>query len=257
MNWLIAANSRIYDHEKSFNDFSFIDWHQVSPKIGEGDFVYIYCARPLKKIKYKCIVERINLSKKNIRNDYEYWIDTTQYEKSLDGKYMRLKLIESIDTEKLSLDSLQMKGFLGNPQGTRRIDGEILNYIDNFFSNQAELYPDNIDPSKKIYEGAKKIIEVNRYERNKDAREKCIDHYGSNCTICSKNFFEEYGEIGNGFIHVHHKLPLSEVGVEYEVDPIKDLIPICPNCHSMLHRKMDGRYLSVEELKQLYKNNHY
>ncbi len=36
--------------------------------------------------------------------------------------------------------------------------------------------------------------------------------------------------MGEGFIHVHHLKPLSEVGYEYRVDPIRDLRPVCPNC---------------------------
>lgn len=60
-----------------------------------------------------------------------------------------------------------------------------------------------------------------------------------------------YGEIGRGFIHVHHKVPLSSIGKEYELDPIKDLVPVCPNCHAMLHRK-EPPY-DVNDLKELCK----
>lgn len=54
---------------------------------------------------------------------------------------------------------------------------------------------------------------------------------------------KQYGSLGKGFIHVHHKIPLSEIGDEYEVDYVNDLIPVCPNCHAMLHRKsMNGSF---------------
>ncbi|MEG0771017.1 MAG: HNH endonuclease, partial [Clostridia bacterium] len=62
-----------------------------------------------------------------------------------------------------------------------------------------------------------------------------------------------YGEIGKDFIHVHHLKPLNEIGEEYIVNPVNDLIPVCPNCHAMLHRKINAKYLSVEELKSLLK----
>ncbi len=58
-----------------------------------------------------------------------------------------------------------------------------------------------------------------------------------------------YGQIGEGFIHVHHLKPLSEIGQEYEVDPIEDLRPVCPNCHAMLHRKKPP--YTIEQLKDL------
>ena len=64
-----------------------------------------------------------------------------------------------------------------------------------------------------------------------------------------------YGEVGKGFIHVHHIKPISEIDKEYVVDYKKDLIPVCPNCHAMLHRKINGRNLSVDELKKLIKKS--
>tara|TARA_R110002050_G_scaffold54303_4_gene122942 strand:- start:29513 stop:29710 length:198 start_codon:yes stop_codon:yes gene_type:complete len=60
-----------------------------------------------------------------------------------------------------------------------------------------------------------------------------------------------YGEIGKGFIHVHHLTPISEIGKKYQIDPINDLRPVCPNCHSMLHRRNPP--ISVNELKEIIK----
>ncbi len=105
-----------------------------------------------------------------------------------------------------------------------------------------------IDEIEYLSEGAKKVITVNGYERNPKARKKCIDHWKAVCIVCGFDFYEMYGEIGNGFIHVHHIIPISEIGEEYEIDPIKDLIPVCPNCHSMIHRTNPP--LTIEELKK-------
>jgi len=102
---------------------------------------------------------------------------------------------------------------------------------------------------EKYFEGATKTISVNMYERNSKARNKCIEHYGCSCTVCDFNFGEEYGVLGENFIHIHHLKQLSEVGQEYQLDPINDLRPVCPNCHSMLHRRTPA--LSIYELKQL------
>jgi 5-methylcytosine-specific restriction endonuclease McrA len=79
---------------------------------------------------------------------------------------------------------------------------------------------------------------VNRYERDPQKRIQCLEHYGYNCQICGFSFEKTYGEIGKQFCHVHHIEPLSEIGGENKnLDPIKDLIPVCANCHEMLHRK--------------------
>lgn len=96
-------------------------------------------------------------------------------------------------------------------------------------------------------EGALKQITVNSYERNKEARRKCIEHYGPACVVCGFNFELFYGEIGTGFIHVHHTAEISSIGEEYEVDPINDLKPVCPNCHAMLHRVKPA--MTIEELR--------
>jgi 5-methylcytosine-specific restriction protein A len=69
--------------------------------------------------------------------------------------------------------------------------------------------------------------------------------------VCDFNFEAKYGEIGSGFIHVHHLTPLANIGKEYEVDSIRDLRPVCPNCHAMLHKKYPP--YSIEELKSICK----
>ena len=90
---------------------------------------------------------------------------------------------------------------------------------------------------------------VTTYERNPEAREACLRHHGRRCQVCGLDFELRYGEIGKGFIHVHHIVPVSEIGKEHKVDPIKDLMPVCPNCHAMLHMRTPP--LSVEQLREM------
>jgi 5-methylcytosine-specific restriction protein A len=97
--------------------------------------------------------------------------------------------------------------------------------------------PEEMTGNRTYQEGAKKQIMVNIYERNDAARRKCIQHYGLRCFICDFDFQEKYGDVGLGFIHVHHLQPLSAINEEYELDPISDLRPVCPNCHAMIHRR--------------------
>lgn len=123
--------------------------------------------------------------------------------------------------------------------------------ISNSNNNAQEtVYPDEIDGENYI-EGAKHSVTVNAYERNKNARQKCIEHYGAKCVICGFDFSEFYQGIGNGFIHVHHIKPLSEINSEYNVDPINDLRPACPNCHAVIHRFK--KPYSIEEVKKMVK----
>ena len=111
-------------------------------------------------------------------------------------------------------------------------------------------YPEDND----FYEGALMTVEVNKYERSRSARDKCIALKGCRCAVCGIDFGEKYGPAGKGFIHVHHLVPISSIGKEYKLDPERDLVPVCPNCHYMLHRKPDGVY-KVEELKQILEHH--
>lgn len=92
------------------------------------------------------------------------------------------------------------------------------------------------EPYDKL-EGKKHEASVTRYERDQGNRKKCISHYGYVCQVCGMNFEKTYGELGKDYIEVHHLHPVSQG--ERKVDPIKDLIPLCSNCHSMIHRQED------------------
>ncbi|RIX60588.1 hypothetical protein D3P08_00510 [Paenibacillus nanensis] len=102
-------------------------------------------------------------------------------------------------------------------------------------------------------EGAISRIEVNRYERNILNREACILHHGLKCKVCSFNFESFYGSIGRDFIHVHHVTPVSRLGPNYTINPVTDLVPVCPNCHAMLHKKTPP--YTVDELISIIQSN--
>jgi 5-methylcytosine-specific restriction protein A len=97
-------------------------------------------------------------------------------------------------------------------------------------------------------EGALTRIEVNRYERSSFNRQVCLRIHGSICKVCNFDFEEKYGDLGKGFIHVHHVVPVSELVPLYEINPEKDLVPVCPNCHAMIHKRNPP--YSVEEIKK-------
>ncbi len=114
---------------------------------------------------------------------------------------------------------------------------------------RVEVLPEEVVEPKKYLEGATKTISVNVYERNPQARKMCIEEYGYSCSVCSFNFQKEFGELGKGFIHVHHLQQLADIAETYQLDPIKDLRPVCPNCHAMLHRRRPA--YSITELREI------
>lgn len=123
-------------------------------------------------------------------------------------------------------------------------------YVDQEAVRNTEL------PEMLHLEGAQKQILCNRYERNPKARARCIAAQGTACKVCGFDFGIAFGEAFAGKIEVHHIKPISEIGEEYVVDPLRDLAPVCPNCHRMLHSKEGGVY-TIEELKELSKSKEY
>lgn len=124
--------------------------------------------------------------------------------------------------------------------------------------NGEVIYPDEI-PKQKVreyIEGAAKQIYVNSYERDRHARNECLKYYSEKdgcirCQICGFDFGKKYGERYQNIIEVHHIKPLSEIKGSYVVDPKRDLLPVCPNCHVVLHSEVGE---TVEELKNRMKN---
>lgn len=121
--------------------------------------------------------------------------------------------------------------------------------LDRRLDTEAGVSPDEVEPSPTYREGSRRQAWVNAYERNAEARRRCLERYGTNCVICGFNFGKKYGPLGEGLIHVHHLKPLSEIAEEYEVNPITDLRPVCPNCHAVLHRHTPAH--SIEEIKAI------
>lgn len=115
------------------------------------------------------------------------------------------------------------------------------------------VYYDDMDPNESYIEGSVLTVKVNRYERNQEARRKCIEIHGCQCKICGFDFEKVYGQVGKGLIHVHHVVPISTIKEEYQIDYEKDLIPVCPNCHAIIHRKKDP--YTPEEIRTMYKEN--
>ena len=98
-------------------------------------------------------------------------------------------------------------------------------------------------------EGARTRIEVNRYERDRRNRAAALSIHGYGCKACDMMLDEKYGPAAAGLIEVHHVTPVSELGAGYVINPRYDLVPLCPNCHSVAHRRSPP--YSVAELREL------
>lgn len=163
----------------------------------------------------------------------------------------------------LSIDILK-RGKLSQQNWTPQTSGiairsEIINELNevwfNFLEsekNQKNLSIQQYISSQKYKEGTPYEVKLTVYERNYQARKKCLEYHGYSCIACEFNFEKTYGPIGKDFIHVHHLKKNSDIGESYEINPVNDLIPVCPNCHSMIHRH--PKTLEIDEIKNLLRN---
>ncbi|MEI7590594.1 MAG: HNH endonuclease [Deltaproteobacteria bacterium] len=168
-------------------------------------------------------------------------------------------LLNPFENKILEISELK-KGNLASqswtPQSACSIKADILDELETVWSNfvnaQKKVVQESLseeEKSNEYIEGGSNDVLVTKYERNKQARNECILHHGYSCTVCSINFEEKYGEIGKNFIHVHHLTPIALHASEHAIDPIKDLVPVCPNCHAIIHRQ-DPPY-TIQNVKEM------
>jgi 5-methylcytosine-specific restriction enzyme A len=110
-----------------------------------------------------------------------------------------------------------------------------------------------ISPAEAITgfpEGAKVAVTVNRYERDRRNRAAALAIHGYVCKVCDVDMGWRYGVIAAGLIEIHHTTPVSQLGPNYVVDPAADLVPLCPNCHAVAHRR-DPPF-PIDELRGIF-----
>lgn len=228
--WLAYANREMFRHADALHEIGFICWTMHRTNFSIGDEVFLFMSDE-RRIRFKTKVVADNF----VRGDGKYRLDGGPE----DNLTYKLELEKESLSESLKEEHLFAHGFNGGKSIQHPIwnNPQLFEYIVPFFENEELPDYDEIPNPESIYEGAKKEVFVNSYERSREARKLCIEAHGCKCAACGMDFEKVYGEIGRGFIHVHHIVPISSIGKEYVLDPVKDLIPVCPNCHAMLHRK--------------------
>lgn len=147
----------------------------------------------------------------------------------------------------VKLDLAQVKDALSRDPAAHGLDQD-----DYWTGDEAGVLPDD---GVDVPEGAKTRVEVNRYERDPSARRQCLEHYDYTCQVCDLRFEERYGEFARGYMHVHHKVPLSQIEDHdnHRINPKVDLVAVCPNYHAMLHHH-PRKPCDIETLKQFMKD---
>ena len=247
--FLVDAALKANQNEKGN---TFVDWRQ-SNNFAVGDIVFIYKMFPKSQISYRMEVTAIDLNIDEATDKEVFWKDKSLF---YDGfgthKYVRFSLLVEYPDGMFGLEELRSHGLIWKTQSVKECTNErLLAYLNGEItedgSEKDSSGTDSLGEPGTFTEGELHEVVCNQYERNRKAREACITLKGYRCAVCGMDFESLYGEIGRGFIHVHHLIPISSIGESYDVNPATDLVPVCPNCHNILHKK-EPPY-TIEELK--------
>ena len=249
--WIVPSNDSIFrigDAIAAQNGMA--DWR--TDKFSVGDIVFIYKTIPEKRIHYKMEVIKVKMIFDEAFEQEPFWTDKDQYYGGIISLYARFRLLEEYTDDILSLHHLHEHGYEGIPRSVRECkDQGLIDFLlhPHQIVNEDIYDVDYPEDNEKLYEGALVTVKANKYERNQKARKECVAKKGYLCLVCGRDFEATYGEVGKNFIHVHHLTPISSIGKEYELNVDTDLVPVCPNCHYMLHRKNPP--YTIKELKDI------
>lgn len=172
------------------------------------------------------------------------WYVTVAFDALLPlGEQIRPEVLTAALPEILWRDAMS-HAVLAVPPGAERDFRQLWRDYGPGVNEPLQLVPGTYPPD------AVNTVEVNRYEQDPDARRMCLAFHGTACAACGFSFEAAYGDLGTGFIDVHHIVPPAMLERGYQLDPVADLVPLCPNCHAMIHRDVVSPR-TVSELRRI------
>ena len=146
------------------------------------------------------------------------------------------------------------KGFKKFNSVAQNIPEEYIDDINELCEQKKQLYVPVLGSNESFAvnktEGNRIEFFTTRYERNPQYRDAAIKIHGTRCQICGFDFNRVYGYMGQDYIEVHHKKPLFSLEEEIIPNPETDMITVCSNCHSMIHRKKNN-IITAKQLKKI------
>ena len=247
--------------EESFEDFNsygncILSWRCKSNSVKEGDSAYlIKIGKNPKGIIGSGIVTTIPIGYRDEKDRIKYFINI-QMSTLIDWRKNNILTIDDLKTNKQLAKqnwTPQASGISIKPELVEELERVWFHFLSTSEIKSNIFLPSDSENERIFIEGNANQVILTKYERDPFARKICIKYYGLSCSVCNFNFENTFGQLGKDFIHVHHLTQLSTTGKNQETNPIKDLRPVCPNCHAMLHRKNPA--LTIDELKSVLKND--
>jgi len=209
------------------------------------------------KLKYKNIIYDAHFEIDNQENSRSRLFWTSEFRDILQQE---LPIYFEIFGKSLDTEDIQFPKIRFEKVDSLDFNVELIDYIKIELDTESEEAEEVVNLGDVSYEkreeGKVTYFYSKKYERDPKNRADAIAYHGTKCKICGFDFEKVYGIRGKGYIEIHHINPLSNLGEEVKIDPKKDLIPVCSNCHRMIHRRKDS-ILSIEDMIEIFKRNKF
>jgi len=203
------------------------------------------------KLKYKNIIydAHFEMDSKESSRSRLFW--TSEFRDILQQE---LPKYYEIFEKELDIENIQFPKIRFEKLDSLEFNVEIIDYEEIELDADSEEVEGEFNlghiSDEKRSEGKVTYFYSKKYERDPKNRADAIAYHGTKCKVCGFDFEKAYGHRGKGYIEIHHINPLSTVGEEVKIDPKKDLIPVCSNCHRMIHRRKNC-ILSIEDMIEI------
>jgi predicted HNH restriction endonuclease len=261
---LVVSNTEVGKHKTLRENFipyahkGRVDSWTATKKFSLGDLALFYFGEPIKSI---ISIGFVN-SEPETSTGVFYW---TSKNKATFCDFKPVKLLENpISLESAAKSAELNHWYKSRPyRSSRKLKPEIAQaLIDVIVStnpivfeflqkNQIKLHKSKrlSQPQFQVQEGGVKEITIELQRRDPKLRTQAIAEYGYKCQVCKFDFEEFYGDLGVGYIEVHHLRPLSDRKRAHTVT-IKNVAVVCANCHRVLHRTGKNP-MKLEELRRI------
>jgi hypothetical protein len=98
-------------------------------------------------------------------------------------------------------------------------------HINDSWSFGAQTAEDDLTDFSFGEEGGSMLVLSRRYERSRLNRKVAIEFHGRKCRACGFSFDETYGPLSDGYVEIHHLVPVSVMQGPKPLDPRVDLVP--------------------------------
>jgi hypothetical protein len=131
-SWVVSYNVKDFDLVSYLSDHDQFVMKRTRP-LKDGDFVFLYIAKPYGYVKYYCKVLNAKVDDTVLEANSYAKVNRTSH---ISG-YMKLEVLQPLSTRELDFSSLRAHG-VGQLLNPSRVSGRTLHYLEGYVTGRAE-----------------------------------------------------------------------------------------------------------------------